>query len=220
MPEPLFPLFLQLSNRPCLLIGGGKGAVEKGNRLLVAGASLTVVAPRLETALQSQVDAGKMTWRPEKFRAEHLDDIWFAVSTLKEAEVNRHIHAEANRRCLFLNVVDQPDFCTCHWPAILERPPVTIAFSTGGASPALASYLRRRMERVLPDAVGDLAHWLSRWRPRVQSMLPDLASRGRFWHTLFDRGMAERFLSGDVAGAESMIQRAMDEQTEAKGMQQ
>lgn len=209
MPEPFFPLFLQLTNRPCLLIGGGASAVEKCNRLLSAGARLTVVAPHLTTELHNQAEAGQLLWLPEPFREAHLEGIWFAVSTLQNNTENSRIYAEANRRRLFLNVVDQPDFCTCHWPAVLERPPVTVAFSTRGESPALASYLRRTMDHVLPDSLGELAHWLSAWRQRVQTFLPDLAARGQFWRTLFDQGIAERFLYGDSAGAEAMIQDAL-----------
>lgn len=209
MSEPFFPLFLQLTNRPCLLIGGGSSAVEKVNRLLRAGAQLTVVAPHLTRELQSQAEAGKLLWLSETFREAHLEGIWFAVSTLKNDSENRRIYAEANRRHIFLNVVDQPDFCTCHWPAALERPPVTVAFSTRGESPALASYLRRTMDKVLPDSLGELAHWLSAWRQRVQPLLPDLATRGQFWRLLLDQGVAERFLSGDRAGAEAMIQEAL-----------
>ncbi|MBF0582641.1 MAG: bifunctional precorrin-2 dehydrogenase/sirohydrochlorin ferrochelatase [Magnetococcales bacterium] len=209
MPEPFFPLFLQLTDRPCLLIGGGATAVEKGNRLLAAGARLTVVAPRLVAELQLQVEAGRISWLSERFRETHLEGIWFAVSTLTDAVQNSRIYAEANRRRLFLNVVDQPDYCSCHWPATLERPPVTVAFSTRGESPALASYLRRTMAKVLPETLGELAHWLSAWRQRVQPVLPDLATRGQFWRALFDQGVAEQFLSGDVAGADALIQQAL-----------
>ncbi|MBF0162112.1 MAG: bifunctional precorrin-2 dehydrogenase/sirohydrochlorin ferrochelatase [Magnetococcales bacterium] len=199
-----------MSRRPCVLIGGGAVAVEKANRLLAVGAHLTVVAPRLIATLQTRVTAGELHWLPEHFQEHHLDNVWFAISTLTDKAVNQRIHAEANRRRLFLNVVDQPDFCTCHWPATLERPPVMVAFSTRGESPALASYLRRTMSRVLPEQLGELAHWLSHWRQQLQTALPaDLESRGDFWRALFEQGMAERFLAGDVVGAEEMIRRAI-----------
>ncbi|MEO5340538.1 MAG: bifunctional precorrin-2 dehydrogenase/sirohydrochlorin ferrochelatase [Magnetococcus sp. MYC-9] len=210
MQEPFFPLFLQLTDRPCLLIGGGESAVEKSDRLLLAGARLTVVAPHVVTTLSRWAETGRLTWHAEPFHETHLEGVWFAVSTLKDKQVNRRIHAEANRRRLFLNVVDQPDCCTCHWPATLERPPVTVAFSTRGESPALASYLRRTMEKVLPEELGALAHWLSQWRQRVQPLLPDLQSRGQFWRALFDQGVAERFLANDILGAEEMIRQAVE----------
>ena len=219
MPEAFFPLFLQLSHRPCLLIGGGESAVEKTNRLLAVGAQLTVVAPHLVAALQTQATAGKLLWLPELFRESHLDNIWFAVSTLKDKTVNHRIYTEANQRRLFLNVVDQPDFCTCHWPAVLERPPVTVAFSTRGESPALASYLRRTMARVLPAHLGKLARWLSHWRQQLQPVLPaKLETRGQFWRALLDQGMAERFLAGDEAGAEAMIHKAIHAYSQEEGL--
>ncbi|MEO5348815.1 MAG: bifunctional precorrin-2 dehydrogenase/sirohydrochlorin ferrochelatase [Magnetococcus sp. YQC-3] len=216
MPEPFFPLFLQLTNRPCLLIGGGEVAVEKGQRLLAAGARLTVVAPRLAEGLQSHAEAGELRWLAERFQESHLDECWFAVSTLQDPEENRRIYLEAGRRRIFLNVVDQPAYCSCHWPASLERPPVTVAFSTRGESPALASYLRRTMGRVLPANLGELADWLAHWRRQVQPVLPDLAARGQFWRHLFDQGLAERFLAGDLQGAEEMIRQAMGQASQGE----
>lgn len=209
MPNALFPVFLDLAGRRCLLIGGERCAVEKGNALLASGAHVTVVAPRLATPLQEQMQAGRLRWLAEHFREEHMERVWFVVSTLSDEAKNRRIHAEANRRRLFLNVVDQPAFCTFHWPASLHRPPVNVAFSTGGTSPALAGYLRRKMETLLPEHITELAHWLAAWRTTIAPLLPDLTARGRLWRTLFDQGVAERFLSGDKTGADTMIHDAL-----------
>lgn len=213
MPETFFPAFLRLSGRSCLLIGGEGVAVEKGEALLAAGAVLTVVAPRLAAALGKHIESGRLTWYQETFQARHMDHMWCVVSTLEDPMENRRIHAEADRRHLFLNVVDQPEFCTFYWPATLHRPPVSVACSTGGKSPALSGYLRRRMESLLPENMGAFAEWLVMWRRHVSPRLPDLEARGRFWRTLFDQGMAERFLSGDEAGAELMIRHQLEQTT-------
>ena len=210
MSQPLFPVFLQLSNRPCLLIGGDESAVEKVEQLLAAGANLTIVAPQLAKKLKAYAEDKQLVWLQTIFQKKHMEGMWLAVSTLKDTDINRHIHAEANSRDLFLNVVDQPEFCTFQWPATLHRPPVTVAFSTGGESPALSGYLRRNMEKFLPEEMEALAHWLSVWRQQVSLRIPSLEARGRFWRTLLDQGITEHFLSGDKAGADRMIHHALE----------
>lgn len=212
MADSFFPVFLKLSKRRCLMIGGEGCAVEKAETLLEAGAVLTVVAPRLAAGLKKAAAAGQLTWLAEPFQEKQMDNQWFVISTLQKREENHRIYAEAERRSLFLNVVDQPEYCTFHWPAILQRPPVTVAMATGGKSPALSGYLRRKIEGIVPEQIGTLAEWLSVWRQDVSPQLPNLETKGRFWRNLLDQGLAERFLSGDQQGAETMIRNALAQQ--------
>ncbi len=203
-----FPAFLLLSDRSCLMLGGGSEAATKGAILLRAGARLTVVARELVPELEERAHRGEFTWLRESFRPEHLDGVWLVLSTLPEAE-NARIYQETERRRILLNVVDQPRYCSFHWPARVERPPVIVAFSTAGSSPALAAYLRRRLEAWLHPDIGALARWLSVWRQRVAPRLSGLSARGRFWRRLLDRGLAERYLAGELTTAESMIREAI-----------
>ncbi|MBF0371133.1 MAG: bifunctional precorrin-2 dehydrogenase/sirohydrochlorin ferrochelatase [Magnetococcales bacterium] len=211
-PVELFPIFLNLTDKSCLVVGGGEAARPKVLALLETGAKLTVVSPKLDPVLAQKAAEGQFFWIPELFQLHHLDDMWFVVSTLEEVAVNTRIHQEAERRGLFLNVVDQPQFCSALWPARLTRQPVTLAFSTGGSSPALAGYLRRKLEKLLPENFGELALWLGRWREKINPELPDLAARGRFWRTLLDQGLGERFLEGDQPGAEGMIRKSLEKE--------
>ncbi|MBF0629181.1 MAG: bifunctional precorrin-2 dehydrogenase/sirohydrochlorin ferrochelatase [Magnetococcales bacterium] len=200
------PLFLRLSDRPCLLVGSEGEASRKGLALLNAGARLTIVAPRLDDPLAAAVRAGRATWDDQAFVPSHLDGMWLAVSASPDPVLNARIHAAAIERRVWLNVVDQPRFCTVIWPAVVERAPVTVAITTGGTAPALAGYLRRRIEAWLPARLGALAGKLSVWRQEVPG---GLAARGRFWRDLLERGVAERFLDGDETGAEAMVRAAL-----------
>lgn len=214
MTTPLFPAFLQLNNRPCLLVGGEKDeSVEKGQILLQAGATLTVVSPRLAPKLQQLFKEGRLIWLQETIQSHHLDGVWFVLSTSDNEEENQFLYSETNRRTIFLNVVDKPDFCSCQWPAIIHQPPVMVAFSTLGTSPALAAYLRRQIQSLIPENIGIFANWLSVWRKKVSPKLPNLETKGRFWRALFDQGIAERFLSGDKSGAETMVHQALKNHT-------
>ncbi|MBF0190567.1 MAG: bifunctional precorrin-2 dehydrogenase/sirohydrochlorin ferrochelatase [Magnetococcales bacterium] len=204
--ETLLPLFLRVRDRPCLLVGAGSEASRKGLALLAAGARLTILADSLEGELAAAVAAGLAFWSRGPFVPAHLDGMWLAVSASDDMALNAALHAAALERRVWLNVVDQPRFCTLIWPAVVVRPPVTLAITTGGAAPALAGYLRRRIEAWLPEGVGALARRLSVWRREVPG---GLAARGRFWRELLDQGVAERFLQGDEAGAEEMVRQAL-----------
>ncbi|MEO5333771.1 MAG: hypothetical protein H7839_17300 [Magnetococcus sp. YQC-5] len=202
----LLPVVLSVKGRACLLLGGSREAECKGLALLRAGARLTILAPILEGLLHDEVMAGRACWLNEPFRPNHLDGMWLAVSVVTDAFVNAALYAAAEERGVWLNVVDQPHFCTLIWPAIVERSPVTVAISTGGASPALAGYLRRQIDAWLPERLGVLAQRLSEWRARVPG---GLETRARFWHDLLEQGMARRFLEGDETGAANMVQEAL-----------
>ncbi|MBF0341506.1 MAG: hypothetical protein HQL95_11180 [Magnetococcales bacterium] len=208
MEENPLPLFVRLTGRACLLVGGGGEGGRKAAALLEAGARLTIVAESLEEELAALVTGGKATWLRESFSEHHLQGVWLVVSVAVDEELNARLHAATLERGLWLNVVDQPRFCTVIWPAVIRRPPVTVAIGTGGAAPALAGYLRRRLDAWLPEGVGELAVWFASWRSVAVGAL---ATRGRFWRTLFDQGVAERFLEGDREGADAMVRQALAE---------
>lgn len=209
MDESLWPIFIRLQGRAVLLLGGDGEAGRKGMALLSAGARLTIVAPALEGELLGEVLAGRAIWKRETFQPAHLEGMWLVVSVLVDATLNARLYAAAQESGVWLNVVDQPQFCTFIWPAVVERPPVLLAISTGGTSPALAGYLRRRLEVWLPVGIGPLAKRLSVWR---ESLAGDLPMRARFWRELLEQGVAERFLDGDEAGATDMVQAALEKQ--------
>ncbi|MBF0164602.1 MAG: bifunctional precorrin-2 dehydrogenase/sirohydrochlorin ferrochelatase [Magnetococcales bacterium] len=206
MAENLFPLFLRLSDRPCLLIGGQGEATRKGETLLAAGARLRILAEILDPPLAEAVRIGRAEWLRGGFEATMLDGVWLVVSDAPDEALNARLYAACQERGIWLNVVDQPDFCTVIWPAVVERSPVTVAITTAGRSPALAGYLRRRIASVLPERLGALAERLAAWRREVPG---GLAARGAFWKRLLDGGVAERFLDGDEAGAERMVREAL-----------
>ncbi|GAB0058924.1 Siroheme synthase [Candidatus Magnetaquicoccaceae bacterium FCR-1] len=208
MDETLFPLFLRLNGRLCLLVAGGAEATRKGETLLAAGARLRILAHTLDAALDGAVRDGRAEWLRGPFDEGMLAGVWLVVSDSPDESLNARLHAATLERGIWLNVVDQPRFCTVIWPAVVERSPVTVAITTGGRAPALAGYIRRRIASVLPERLGPLAERLAEWRRAVPG---GLAARGAFWKRLLDAGLAERFLNGDEAGAERMVREALRE---------
>ena len=158
----LFPVFLRLSGRPVLLVGGGSVAASKLAGLRHAGANVTVVAPRIS----STIAASGARLEQRCFRPSDLDGQWFVVSAAPPA-VNRAVTRAADSRGIFVNAVDDPAHATAYLGGVLHRDGVTIAVSTNGMAPALAGLLREGLDRLLP---ADLPLWLTqaRWLRRQQ----------------------------------------------------
>jgi uroporphyrin-III C-methyltransferase / precorrin-2 dehydrogenase / sirohydrochlorin ferrochelatase len=147
--EPLFPVFLKLSGRKVVLVGGGTVAVAKHGALRAAGAQVTVVAPAIRPELR--VVGTTLIERP--FSPGDLEGAWFVVAAATP-KVNRQVRAAAEARRLFVNAVDDPAVATAYAGGVVRRGPATVAISTGGGAPALAGLLREALEALLPEDVG------------------------------------------------------------------
>jgi uroporphyrin-III C-methyltransferase/precorrin-2 dehydrogenase/sirohydrochlorin ferrochelatase len=143
-----YPVFLDLRERPVAVVGGGKVASAKVGPLVAAGARVTVIAPRIDPSI-SGVEKIERAFEPRD-----LDGKWFVVAAAPP-EVNRAVRAAADTRRLFVNAVDDKDSATAFLAGVVRKGPVTLAISTGGASPALAGLLREGLEAVLPDEVSE-----------------------------------------------------------------
>ena len=152
----LLPVFLKLSGRKVLLVGGGTVAASKLQPLLTAGAEVRVVAPVVNGAIERadvQIDR-----RP--FEPRDLDGVWLVVAAATP-DVNRDVAAAAESRQLFVNAVDDPGNASAYLGGVVRRGGVTVAISTNGEAPALAGLLRQALDALLPR---DLALWLDETR--------------------------------------------------------
>ena len=147
----LFPVFLKLSGRPVVVIGGGAVAVEKVAVLRPTGARITVIAPEISPALAGD----DITVIQRRVRASDLAGAWFIVSAATP-EVNQWVAQAASTRHVFVNAVDDPRNATAFLGGVVRRVDVTFAISTAGRSPALSALLRRAIDGLLPN---DLARW-------------------------------------------------------------
>ncbi len=199
-----FPAFLELDDRPCLLIGGGGIAARKARLLLAAGASLTVVSPELCEELADARDSGRLRHIARRFKARDIDGHWLVVSATGVPAVERVVHRLASEQRVFCNAVDDKDSCTFITPAIVDRSPLMVAISSGGSAPVLARRVRAKIETLLPANLGELARAADRWRDRVKARFSGFTDRLRFWEQFFDQpfgeqGDAEARLAGMVA---------------------
>jgi uroporphyrin-III C-methyltransferase / precorrin-2 dehydrogenase / sirohydrochlorin ferrochelatase len=190
------PIFLKIAGRKALVVGGGLVAARKVAWLREAGARVTIVAPKVTAALDDLARAATIEWRAREFMAADLRGQALVIAATNDAALNRRIHLLANDANLPVNVVDCPELCSFIVPSIVDRSPVVIAISSGGAAPVLARLLRARLEALLPQALGRLARLAAGFRKRVKLRLPDAAARRRFWEGVFADSMTERLTGG------------------------
>jgi uroporphyrin-III C-methyltransferase / precorrin-2 dehydrogenase / sirohydrochlorin ferrochelatase len=195
-----FPLFADLRHRPCLVVGGGEVALRKVRLLLAADAIVTVNAPALHRTLACWLREERITHVPGDFRPALLAGQWLAIAATDDRAVNQRVWAEGNRRRVLVNSVDDPGSSSFIVPAIVDRSPLVIAISSGGAAPVLARRLRQWLETVLPRGLGALARLAGELRHKVKKRLPPAARRG-FWEAQFAGQFARHALAGRTSDA-------------------
>ena len=183
------PVFLNVRGEPCLVVGAGQVASRKAALLQRAGAQITMTT---------------------QFREEDLEHYALVIAATSDQEVNRAVAAAARARRIPVNVVDQPELCSFIMPSIIERAPLVVAVSSGGASPVLARLLRARLESIIPAGYGRLAALAGQFRDRVKARFK-APERRRFWERVLQGPIAELVLSGREAEAARALQAALDD---------
>lgn len=167
MPE-YYPVYLNLAGKRCVILGGGTIAQGKIAALRDAGASIIVISPEATDGIKRAAQRGDIEFEQRAYREGDLDGAFIAVAATNVWHVNRQIYEEAEERGVLLNVVDDPDQCTFIAPSIVRRDPITLAVSTGGASPALARKMRETLAEAPALKWADLAGALGRARRVVK----------------------------------------------------
>ena len=211
------PIFLDVRAQPCLVVGGGKVAVRKAELLLRAGARVSVQAPALCAAFDEFVAGSRVAHRAAAFRADDLRGFVLAIAATDDGEVNRAVAAAARAQRIPVNVVDQPALCSFIMPSIIDRSPVIVAVSSGGASPVLARLLRARLESLVPAGYGRLAELAAVFRDKVKARIA-FAERRRFWERVLEGPIAEQVFSGRDGAARKALDDALDDALDAGGM--
>ena len=138
----LFPIFLKLNAKPCLVVGGGPIAEGKVESLLRSGARVTVVSPEVTSALAERVCDNALCWKARTFELADLDGVFLVVAATSSFEANGAIYHEADRRGVLCNAVDQPEQCHFYYPAVVDRGPLQIAISTAGLESVARSHYK------------------------------------------------------------------------------
>jgi precorrin-2 dehydrogenase/sirohydrochlorin ferrochelatase len=199
----LFPMFLKLTARPCLVIGAGNLAESKIESLRAAHARVTVIAPEARPRIVELAEAGEVEWKQREYVAGDLTGQFLVVAATNDSAVNRAVYHEAVESNVLCNAVDDPPFCDFYFPSVVRRGDLQIAISTAGASPALAQRLRKEINEQLPLDVGDWLDDLGNLRREVVRMEPLNEERRLLLHQLAQR---------EVCGYEECPSRVMARQ--------
>ncbi len=204
------PIFLDIRAQPCLVVGGGDVAARKTALLLRAGAQVTVLSPALSPAFDDYLAGGKVAHRRASFSAEDVAEYTIVIAATGDDAANRTVAAAARARRIPVNVVDQPALCSFIMPSIIDRSPVIVAVSSGGASPVLARLLRARLETLIPAGYGRLAALVRSFRDQVKARV-EPQGRRRFWERVLQGPIAELVLSGRDEDARKALQQAIED---------
>ncbi|WP_256646569.1 siroheme synthase CysG [Thermomonas paludicola] len=212
----LFPLFLDLRRRRVLVVGGGSVAARKIEALLEAGADIALVAPALDAALRDLVRAGRITHLAPAFAPAQLDAAWLVVAATDDARVNRAVSEAAQARRIWANVVDDAELASAQLPARVQRGPLQIAISSGGAAPMLARHLREQLEAQLDESLGALAQLLADMRGRIRALLPELGERRAFFRRVLAGSAQSLLRRGDADAARRNVEAELHATTPAR----
>jgi precorrin-2 dehydrogenase/sirohydrochlorin ferrochelatase len=189
----LFPMFVKLAGRKCLVVGAGTVAESKIEGLLRAGANVHVIAPDATPAIAALASAGKITWEPRTFAPSDVEGMFLVVAATSLPEANQTIYRRAEDARVLCNAVDRPELCHFYYPAVVRRGDLQIAISTGGKSPSLAHRLRVELEAQFGPEYEAWLEWLGAARKTVIAQQADPEKRKRLLASLASRQMFDRF---------------------------
>lgn len=193
-PEKLFPMFLKLAGRPCLVVGAGETGESKIASLLDTEAKVRVVAPEATSQVQSWAETKKIEWTRRLWEPGDLDGIFLVVASTSSTKVHERIFEEATRRGVLCNIVDVPALCDFYYPAVVQRGALQIAISTAGQSPALAQRLRKELEAQFGTEYDAWLEQLGDERDKLFAERRDPDERKRLLHDLASAEAFQAFL--------------------------
>jgi uroporphyrin-III C-methyltransferase/precorrin-2 dehydrogenase/sirohydrochlorin ferrochelatase len=190
-----FPLFIDLSGRRAIVVGGGEEALRKVRLLLKTEAAIDIIADTLGDELHDLVTAGRIAWKAKLYAPHHLDGV--AVAYVADERYDSQVSSDARARGIPVNVVDHAELSSFIQPAIVDRDPVVVAIGTEGAGPVLGQGLRARIDAMLPAALGRLASAGEDLRSRIAKTAAPGFARRDFWQKFFFGSIRDSFLAGD-----------------------
>ena len=193
-PAKLFPMFLKLSARPCLVVGAGTIAESKIASLLEAGGRVRVVAPQATPQVRAWAQSNRIEWHPRPFQQDDLEGMFLVIAATSSTELHERVFEEATQRGVLCNIVDVPALCDFYYPSVVQRGALQIAISTAGLSPALAQRLRKQLEGQFGPEYEEWLTQLGEARDKLRSASLDPDERKRLLHEDASEEAFETFL--------------------------
>ena len=205
------PLFFDIRDKPCLVVGAGEIAARKIELLCRAGANVRIVAPTICESVQALIRQHALEVTEREFAESDIADAVLVIAATNDPAVNQHVFERCEAAGLLINSVDNPQISNVIFPGIVDRSPVLVAISTAGNSPTLARVVRGWIEARLPPGLGRLAEFISTRRDEIKSRLSTISERRQFWERIITGLAGERAMRGDASAAD----RAFDSELSA-----
>ena len=205
------PIFFNIANRHCVVIGGGDVATRKVAMLLKASAAITVYSPEICHELLAMATAQKIKYSASNFDPKQLIGACMVIAATDIEAVNIAVSVAAKALNIPVNVVDSPDLCTFTMGSIIDRSPVIIAISSEGNAPVLARYIRAKIETMLPASYGRIADIAGEFRDQVKAKFATTQARRIFWEGILQGPVVERVLSGQEQAARELLQNILND---------
>ena len=199
------PIFINIRQRPCLVIGGGDIALRKINLLIKAQAKVDCLSPLFCEGIINLCKNGNVNIIDKSFEPDDIKDYAIIIASTDDSSVNSLISQLAKQAKIPVNVVDSPELSSFIMPSIVDRSPVIIAVSSAGKAPVLARLIRAKLETVIPSAYGALAEIAGEYRQKAKDRFGNIKDRRAFWESTFSGVIAEKVFSGRIDEAKNDI---------------
>jgi len=209
-----FPAFIDVVDRPVLVVGGGPMAFRRTALAIRTRASVRVVAPSLSPDFD---DLSGFEHIAREFDDDDVDGMRLVLVASDDPALEQQASAAAKAKDILVNVADRMDLSSFIMPSIVDRSPLIVAVSSSGQAPILARMLREKLESLVPAALGRLAEFAGGYRAQVKAAIPDLGRRRRFWEDIARGAVGERVLSGEMDGAKRMISDLINAESQNLG---
>ena len=191
-----YPIYLDIRDKHCVVIGGGEVAERKVFSLLNAGAKVTVVSPAVTAVLKGISEAGRVEIKERPFSKGDLKGAFLAYAATDSEDINYKISEEARKRGVLLNIVDKPEMCDFIVPSVVERGLLSVAISTGGASPAFAKRLRLEMEERYGEEYALFLEIMAAIRRKLLTKEAESVKKRKFFNKLASSSIPEMIKAG------------------------
>ena len=208
------PIFINLKQKPVLVVGGGDIALRKINLLIKAQAKVDCLSPFFCEGMNSLSRDNYVNLINKSFEPADIKDYSIIIAATDDATVNSSISSIAHDKRIPVNVVDSPTLSSFIMPSIVDRSPVIIAVSSAGKAPVLARIIRAKLETVIPSSYGILAEIAGEYRQRVKDRFSQIKDRRAFWETAFSGVIAEKVFSGRINEAKNDIEKQLNDSVE------
>ena len=189
-----YPIFLTLSGKAVVIVGGGAVAGRKAEPILAAGADLTVTARKIDDAVKDACKGTGAKLLEADYRKDHLEGAALVIAATSDSRLNKQVYADCRQLGVLCNVVDEPDLCDFYVPAVVKRGDLQIAIGTEGDCPAYARHLRKRLGKMFTDKHGEFLTELKPVRKRIIEEVPEAAGRKGLLEQMVDEKSFDIFV--------------------------